>query len=363
MKRLLFMALLAAGCGGDESGDVCAIPGGGPGFAPDGTMCEKLSSYHLFDDIAAQTPTAGLFPYQLNTALFSDYTRKDRFLYIPDGETFAWADVEAFDLPVGAVIVKTFSYPADLREPDGPRDLLETRLLLRGEEGWDAASYVYDETDDEAYLAIAGDTVHAEWLDVEGARRENEYVVPNKNQCKNCHDEHEGGVVPLGPKARHINFEGQLEALIDAGVLTDAPADPATWPRTPVFDDPSTGDLDARARAWLDVNCAHCHNPTGAARTSGLDLRMSQTEPAEYGVCKPPVAAGGGSGGRSYAIVPGDPDMSILVYRIESTEADIKMPELGRNLVHEEGVALIREWIAAMPGTCAPQAAAARSPQ
>jgi len=50
--------------------------------------------------------------------------------------------------------------------------------------------------------------------------------------------------------------------------------------------------------------------------------------------------------------VPGDPDASILVYRMETGDPAAAMPELGRALVHEEGVALIREWIAAMRGEC-----------
>jgi uncharacterized repeat protein (TIGR03806 family) len=350
MRRLL-LCLLAA-CGGGEASDVCEIPGDGPGFDPDGPMCERLSSYRLFEDLSTQTADPALFRYEINTALFSDYTAKDRFLFVPEGESFAWQDQDAFALPVGSIIVKTFSYPADLREPDGPRDLLETRLMLRTADGWDAASYLYDEDDAEAELAIAGDTVATSWVHTDGETRENDYVVPNKNQCKNCHEETEEVFGALGPKARHMNTGGQLEALIEAGRLTGAP-DPADWPRAFVFDDPDDGTVEERARAWLDINCAHCHNPTGSARTSGLDLRASQLDPAEFGVCKPPVAAGGGSGDRPYSIVPGDPDMSILVYRIESTDADIKMPELGRNLVHEEGVAVVRQWIEEMAGACA----------
>jgi hypothetical protein len=72
-------------------------------------------------------------------------------------------------------------------------------------------------------------------------------------------------------------------------------------------------------------------------------------------MCKAPVATGRGSGGLTYDIVPGQPDASILVYRINSTEPEIRMPELGRNLIHAEGLALIREWIAAMPGDCTSQ--------
>ena len=98
-------------------------------------------------------------------------------------------------------------------------------------------------------------------------------------------------------------------------------------------------------------------DPRGAARTSGLYLDHAQTEPAKFGVCKAPVATGRGSGGLSYDIVPGMPDMSILMYRISSTEPEIRMPELGRNLVHAEGVALIREWIEQLAPASSPSAA------
>jgi hypothetical protein len=130
--------------------------------------------------------------------------------------------------------------------------------------------------------------------------------------------------------------------------LAGAPT-PDAAPRLPVWDDPHSGTLDARARAWLEINCAHCHNPAGPARNSGLDLTVAQNNPTAWGIMKPPVAAGRGSGGLAYDIVPGKPEQSILVFRTGSTDAGIMMPELGKRLIHEEGLALVREWIAAMP--------------
>ena len=67
--------------------------------------------------------------------------------------------------------------------------------------------------------------------------------------------------------------------------------------------------------------------------------------PAKYGVLKIPVAAGHGSGGRSFDIVPGKPDESILLYRIESDDPGIAMPSVGKSLVPVEAAALIRAWI------------------
>jgi uncharacterized repeat protein (TIGR03806 family) len=327
---------------------------------PDDVRCTRLSYYGFFDDVAHQVPAAGVIPYDVNTPLFSDYTTKDRYLYLPPGTVASWSDGDAFDLPVGAVLIKTFSYLHDRRDPSLGRRLLETRLLVHGAAGWHGTSYLYDADGGDATLAIAGGMIDTSWIHDDGNQRTNAYVVPNQNQCKNCHAEHDNVVTPLGPKARHLNRAGpdgsgiadQLENLIDLGELAGAPPR-ATWPRLPDAMNPATGTLDARARAWLDINCGHCHNPRGAARTSGLYLDIAETDPAVVGVCKPPVATGRGSGGHQYDIVPGQPDASIMTYRIASTEPEIKMPEVGRNLVHEEGLALIRDWITAMPGSCA----------
>ncbi|MFN0249349.1 MAG: SO2930 family diheme c-type cytochrome [Kofleriaceae bacterium] len=344
MKRIVVLVALVAlvACGDNDKP---------PCDRTSGEFCERLSDYALFDDIATQSPAAGVIPYDLNTPLFSDYTTKQRFFALPDGASMTWADPGAFAAPTGTIVIKTFGYLADRRMPAGDERLLETRLLVKQDDGWTGASYIYGDRTDDAELAIAGGTLDTSWIHDDGQERTNDYAVPNKNQCKNCHADHDDTIDLLGPKARHINRDGQLEDLLARGVLAGAP-DASTWPKAPPAFDPQSGTLDERARAWLDINCAHCHNPNGAARTSGLYLDLAQADPFDLGVCKPPVAAGGGSGGRLFGIVPGKPDDSILMFRLESAEADVKMPEIGRNLVDVEGSALIREWIAAMPGGC-----------
>lgn len=111
-------------------------------------------------------------------------------------------------------------------------------------------------------------------------------------------------------------------------------------------------DLESRAKAYLDINCAHCHNDTGFASNSALYLEFWREVDTSYGICKTPVAAGSGSGGLNYAIVPGGADNSITTYRMDSNEPDVRMPEIGRSLIHDEGVALVREWINSMSGGC-----------
>lgn len=82
-----------------------------------------------------------------------------------------------------------------------------------------------------------------------------------------------------------------------------------------------------------------------AQKNSGLDLSYNQTDARKRGVFKPPVAAGKGSGNLHYSIVPGEPNNSILVYRMLSNDPGTMMPEIGRSTVHKEGVALITEYI------------------
>jgi hypothetical protein len=116
----------------------------------------------------------------------------------------------------------------------------------------------------------------------------------------------------------------------------------------PVWNDPQSGSLNERALAYLDVNCGHCHSPQGPAHTTGLFLQKDQTDLRKLGLCKPPVAAGKGSGNRKFSIVAGKPDESILLYRMENEDPGVMMPELGRAIVHKEGIALIRAWILEM---------------
>src|SRR5262249_5556518 len=147
------------------------------------------------------------------------------------------------------------------------------------------------------------------WVHTDGKERTLNYIIPSKNQCMSCH-ENKRVMMPLGPRARQLNrdfaypdgVENQLARWQKAGILRGVPP-PGKAPRLPVWNDPKTGTLDQRARAYLEVNCAHCHNPNGPARTSGLDLTASQTDPTKWGVRKPPVAAGRGSGGRLFGIV------------------------------------------------------------
>jgi len=359
---LLGLALLC-GCGG-----AAAPPVPDTRFYPPSEYPARLSAWGLFRiDDAGFTLGRGNRVYDLNTALFTDYALKLRTLYVPPDRTARFDARDSFDFPPGTIVSKTFFYLQD-----GPQQvnldtswdghpgsldmdrvrLIETRLLVRQDEGWDALPYIWQ--GDDAFLKITGDMFTLRTT----ADDDFNYVVPTRNQCASCHAENHttGALQPIGLKARHLHRidpvtqTHQLQAWQQHGLLEGLPALDEIDANAR-FDDAGAA-LSHRARSYLDINCGHCHNPAGAADTSGLLLDYQPHADMALGICKPPIAAGRGSGGLLYSIVPGQADQSILTFRMSTTNPATMMPELGRSLVHREGLALVTGWINSLSGVC-----------
>ena len=291
---------------------------------------QRLVEYGFFADAAGTKPALGVIPYRLNTPLWSDGAVKTRFLYLPPGTKVKANGEGLLDLPVGAALIKSFAI-------DGK--LIETRVLLHRAEGWIALPYVWNAEQTEARLALAGKRIEL----TTPAGQAISYAVPNKNQCKECHGL-AGQVTPIGPKAYNLAPEW-LTAQAKAGRLD---AVPQVARRIPQWEGRASVPVADAARGYLDANCAHCHNPQGAASNSGLYLGWLVSDPNQLGVMKRPVAAGRGSGTNEFDVVPGDPAHSILMFRFASTEGGVAMPELGRESRDPAAEAVIWGWIAGM---------------
>jgi uncharacterized repeat protein (TIGR03806 family) len=314
-------------------------------ISADANYKENLSDYGFFKGtLKDQIPTDGVVLYTLNSPLFSDYASKLRFVRLPEGKSVSYNPDSVLQFPVGTAIVKTFYYPFDERNPEKGRRLMETRVLLHEAKGWVALPYIWNKEQTDAVLEVAGGSDQVSWIDAAGKKQSFEYQVPNMNQCKGCH-ERSGEMTPIGPSVRQLNDGHQLQHWETAGLLKGLPKDHI--PALVNYSDASAS-LDDRVKAYLDINCAHCHNATGPARSSGLYLDWNSKDRTAYGFLKPPVAAGRGSGNLSYDIVPGKPEQSILHYRMASRDPGVMMPELGRQLTHHEGVELVRSWIQSM---------------
>ncbi|NNM14325.1 MAG: hypothetical protein HKO58_08365, partial [Gammaproteobacteria bacterium] len=272
--------------------------------------------------------------YDLVTPLFSDYAHKLRTVWLPEGTAANYTAPETFDFPVGTIISKTFYYPrvpgsavqdyrvmkADDTSASRLLDgfdlnsvrLIETRLLIHREQGWVALPYVWNAEQSEARLQRTGAIQSVNLLDVDGNTQTFPYIVPNTNQCVGCHATNATTKTlhPIGPKARHLNKsyayrdgeQNQLEAWKQSGILTGLP-EAEIIPANADWTD-SSQELEQRARAYLDINCSHCHNQNGPADTSGLLLEPDAPHGPSLGLCKLPIAAGTGTGDRKFGIVP-----------------------------------------------------------
>ncbi|KUO53781.1 MAG: hypothetical protein APF82_03250 [Sphingomonadales bacterium BRH_c42] len=330
MKPRAFLLLAALALGG-----AAALGASGPATVDQGTITGDalpgaLSEFGFFADPAGQVPVSGVIPYRLNTPLYSDGAEKLRFVYVPPGRQARSNGDGLIDFPVGTALIKTFKFNGRL---------VETRVMLHRADGWLALPYRWNEAQSDAQLALAGARMPVATPD--GGQFS--YRIPNKNQCKECHSV-DGKVIPIGPKAR--NLAGDW--LVDMAATGRLDTVPEGSDAMPLWEARGETDVAASARAYLDANCAHCHRPGATASNSGLDLRWEQDDPHSYGVFKRPVAAGRGAGGLEFSIVPGDPEHSILLYRMNSAEPGVAMPELGKAIVDKDGVAIVRQWIGEM---------------
>ena len=313
------------------------------------TFPNKLSDFNFFIDTSAQVPNDNVVPYELISTLFSDYSYKQRWVYVPTNQKATYYNERSvFNFPIGSALIKTFYYPIDERDPSQGMNLLETRLLLRKENGWEAVSYAWNDEQNEAYKKIAGKTINVSWTNFLGEEEDVRYRVPNVNQCKECHAS-DDKITPIGPKARNINKDfkyeegefNQLDYWMTKQIIDSYQLElvsPVDW-------SDESQNINDRVRSYLDVNCGHCHSPTGNANSTGLYLHLDETRDIHLGIYKKPVATGRGSGGLKYSIVPGKPEESILLHRMISLDPGVMMPESGRALSHQEAVEMVREWI------------------
>lgn len=315
---------------------------------------EYISEYGIFED--NNNPNVinqQLAEYQVINALFTDYAEKGRYVYTPSGESARLKEDGFFEWPEGAMIVKNFYYT---KSQVGEDRVIETRLLIKDKNAWKAISYIWDKAQKDAKISKVGDQFSLELTHKE-AVIDFEYVVPNKNQCKSCHN-HNEKIDPLGFKFSNLNTsvqgpEGQINQLAyleTKGVVSlNEHAEGLVVMAS--YEDESK-DIQDRALAYLDVNCGHCHRPEGPGNTSGLFLQNDETRTNHLGFCKAPVAAGKGSGGRTFDIQPGSADSSILYYRMASLDPGVMMPEVGRGIAHTEGLAIVKEWIDGLEYDC-----------
>ncbi len=365
VERLIDGKLLIASFGEDRDGElyVCAFdgkiyrfgfdrrPGGGASSAP-AEHPKLLSETGLFDSIASMTPVARAIGYEVNVPLWSDGAGKGRFIVLPPGGRMGYRDEGAWELPVGTRLVKSF-FLETVRGVPASQRRLETRVIRREADGWTAVTYVWNEAGDEAALldgsAVVGYTV----AEPDGSTSEVAWYFPSQADCRACHTTAAGfvlGVRTLQWNHRRTGPDGKiLEQLDDAAARRLFDGDVPSAAEAPHH--PSIGDEDAavgeRARAYLAANCAFCHRP-GAPGNASIDLRPELPLEETRLVLEPPGQGDLGLGPDALLLIPGVPEMSILVQRMRHRGSKRAMPPLATAVPDADAVALVEEWIRSM---------------
>ncbi|MES2374761.1 MAG: hypothetical protein V4557_19445 [Bacteroidota bacterium] len=291
-------------------------------------LLPRISDYHIFQGKAADlNPAPGFTQYEISTQLFTDYAEKQRLISLPAGYQMTAIDDGLPELPDGTILVKTFYYYNNKQDTSSGKNIIETRLLIKHDSQWNVGTYLWNSEQTEALLINTGMDKTVNWIDASGNAKTILYHVPNKKECNTCHQS-ENKLIAIGPKVRNMNMDvlrngvsiNQLVYFSKTNLMK--PVDPSLFTQLPDWKN-VTHKLEERARAYLDINCAHCHNRNGfAAKTNlffGYETPLNATR------------------------------IAIKKESIATNLSKGKMPKLGITIIDEEGVGLIKQYLATLP--------------
>jgi uncharacterized repeat protein (TIGR03806 family) len=304
-----------------------------------------------------QIPSLGVLPYEPASQLFTDYAHKKRFVWMPNGVKATYeGDGNLLELPVGSAIIKNFYY--DNVQPGNVTRIIETRIMIRKADDWIFAEYVWNTQQTEAFLDMNGSNTSITWIDENNITKStSSYRIPSVGQCLTCHKSNELAV-PIGIKPQNINFDytystgskNQLTKWIEQGYLENNL--PGNIVSTVDYRDTSK-PLELRVRSYVDMNCAHCHRNNSHCDYRPMRFAFGETTNlVNMGVCVDTQDMAGFPAALSKIVTPGNSNRSMLHYRLNTADPAYMMPLIGRSMIHEEGAALIQEWINSLSGPC-----------
>ncbi|HKP05189.1 MAG TPA: hypothetical protein VJU77_17700 [Chthoniobacterales bacterium] len=307
---------------------------------------QMLSATGAFSDPATLTPAPGLIPYTVNSSLWSDGAVKTRWIAVPnDGPPYAASEQISFaptgewTFPNGTVFVKHFELTVN--EMTGERRRIETRLLVRDGTGevygvtyrWEPGN-----TSDAQLVAPPGLDEDITITGANGATRVQTWHYPSHGECQVCHNTPAKYV--LGVKTHQINkdftypstgrTDNQLRTFLHLGMLNPAPSEseiPTFLKSVAVTD--QTATVQHRMRSWIDANCSQCHRPGGFG--GGYDARLATPLPDQNLI--------------DNLVFFRDLASSDL-YQRDNSLGEEKMPPIAKNVVDENAMANLRQWIA-----------------
>lgn len=364
-----------------------------PANAPRAAFPQKLSETGLFTSVAGHKLAPELFRYTLNVPFWSDGAFKERAFYLPPDTTIGLTKDKAWDVPNGTTTVKSFALETKAGDPKS-RKWIETRIMLKEDNEWSGFSYVWNDAQTEATLVPKAGELRRYTIQTPAGPTEQSWSYPSRAECLVCHSRAAAFVLGLntnqmncpGPdglnqldaldrrgwfKASDGWLEGAKETLRERGkaqglegkkldewldrqtATRDQRAVPksallprggAHYPKLPDVYAPG-GDVAAKARAWLHVNCATCHVEAGGGNAQfDLDWKTKLDKMKLIDV-KPLHHTFDIADAR--LIAPGSPERSVLLRRIGTRDKGF-MPPLATHSIDAAGLKLLRDWIAGM---------------
>ncbi len=290
------------------------------------TFEHNLSTYGIYQGAVNELVPAIEFQLlELSSVLFTDYSQKQRLIKVPSGTQLTRLADGSIDFPDGTILVKTFYYYHDASDPSLGKRIIESRLLIKESNTWNAATYIWNEAQTDATLELNGSDTQVNWIDQNGTNRSTNYHIPTENECMACHQVN-SSIFPIGPSLRNLNRSverdgnilNQLDHLQSLGILNSFPVNQVT--QIVDYNDP-LASISERGRAYLDMNCAHCHNPKGWDIPAQVDIDFRYELPV---------------------------DQTGIIYekdKISNALTHGKMPFIGTTLKDEEGITLVLQYL------------------
>ena len=316
------------------------------------TFPRKLSGTGLFASINNLQPASGVLRYTINAETWHDHASAQRRVALPGKTKLGIYDKNdgykgyvkgAWSFPDGAVLAKTVSMEMETGKPASVRHI-ETQILHRHNDQWHAVNYLWNDTQTDAVLAAnEGRTsvFKVKDPDAPGGIRRQMWHHASRTECMLCHNNRSGNIWSFN--LAQLNTGEQLDALV-ASKIFENPLPKKLGKITNPHD--VKADLNDRARAYLHVNCTHCHT-RGGGGTAVLQTQLGMTLEQTKLVNEKPTQGNLGIKG-AMVIAAGDPYRSVLYHRMAKLGPG-RMPHFGSQTVDKQGLALIRHWIANMP--------------
>ncbi len=323
---------------------------------------QRLSETGLFGSTANHELAPGVLTYSVIAQHWADGTTAQRFVAVPGKSqmsVFAESNWEVgqvkgyLSFPQDTVLGKTVSLEQEPGNPDSRRRI-ETQLLHRHGDVFNAYNYIWNDEQTDAVLDEGrGRDRQFTIYDAEapGGQRQQTWRHSSRSECLLCHVWTGGSI--LGFKLHQLDrphdsngkLVNQLESFDQMGIFTEPLVRHVPVQISP-HDDAAT--LEDRARAYLHVNCSHCHRSEGGG-LANFDARQTLSLKKSNLVESRPLQGTFGIPD-ARVVVPGQPQRSLLYFRMAKVGRG-HMPHLGSNVIDVDGLRLIRDWVRSLGPT------------